>query len=519
MSARDLYDSLHPLEVHLLAALFSQSTALSDSTLAELTPLDPSQISMALGWLQAKAFIQTDSETTTYLVGLTDVGRGYLSNGSPAEWILQSCGEATQNRNSLTVKDLQAKDQFQPTELSRAIGLLKKEGAIQMVAGGAIETTGTPSPTTKTLKGLLQQLESSTEELPSFSADNQSLLKQYSVKRGNAKEPFRIEERVERAYTLTSEGQVVAKLCRPGATEEISQLTPDMLKDGTWRNKPFRKYTINLPPPRVAPGRRHPYREFLDLVKRRLVSMGFQEMRGPLVETEFWNMDALYMPQFHPARAIHDVYFVKNPRHADKIPEPFLSRVAEAHEHGGSTGSTGWGYQYDRERASRLVLRSQGTAVSARTLAANPLVPGKYFSIARCFRYDQVDATHATDFFQVEGIVLGEDINFRTLLGLLTLFAKEMAQAKESKFLPAYFPFTEPSVELHVRHPKLGWMELGGAGLFRPEVTHPLGVTVPVIAWGLGLDRMAMMALGLHDIRDLFSVDLEKVRTMRGRFS
>ena len=101
-----------------------------------------------------------------------------------------------------------------------------------MVAGGAINTTGTPSPNTETLKGLLRQLKSSTEELPSFSADNQSLLKQYSVKRGNAKEPFRIEERVERAYTLTSEGQHVAKLCRPGATEEISQLTPDMLKDG-----------------------------------------------------------------------------------------------------------------------------------------------------------------------------------------------------------------------------------------------------------------------------------------------
>jgi phenylalanyl-tRNA synthetase alpha chain len=519
MSVQDLYDSLHPLEVHLLAALFSQSTALSDAKLAELTPLEPSQISMALGWLQAKACIQTDSETITHLVGLTDVGRGYLTSGSPAEWILLTCGEATQTGPSLTVKDLQAKELFQPTELSRAIGLLKKEGAIQMVAGGAIETTGTPSPTTEKLKNLLGKLEAVTEDLSSFSTDDQALLKQFSVKRGNANEPFRIEERIERAYTLTSEGQAVAKLCRPGATEEISQLTPEMLKDGTWRNKPFRKYTINLRPPRVASGRRHPYREFLDLVKRRLVSMGFQEMRGPLVETEFWDMDALYMPQFHPARAIHDVYFVKNPQNADKIAEPFLSRVAEAHEKGGTSGSTGWGYQYDRERARRLVLRSQGTAVSARTLAANPLVPGKYFSIARCFRYDQVDATHATDFFQVEGIVLGEDINFRTLLGLLTLFAKEMAQAKESKFLPAYFPFTEPSVELHVRHPRLGWMELGGAGLFRPEVTHPLGVTVPVIAWGLGLDRMAMMALGLQDIRDLFSVDLEKVRSMRGRFS
>ena len=156
--------------------------------------------------------------------------------------------------------------------------------------------------------------------------------------------------------------------------------------------------------------------------------------------------------------------------------------------------------------------------MSARRLAADPSVPGKYFSIARCFRYDQVDATHATDFFQVEGIVLGSDINFRTLLGLLNLFAREVAQAKEVKFLPAYFPFTEPSVEMHVRHPKLGWMELGGAGLFRPEVTTPLGVSVPVIAWGLGLDRMAMVALGIHDIRDLFSADLEFIRTMRGSF-
>ena len=126
-----------------------------------------------------------------------------------------------------------------------------------------------------------------------------------------------------------------------------------------------------------------------------------------------------------------------------------------------------------------------------------------------------MDATHACDFFQIEGIVVGKEINFRVLLGLLKLFALEVAKSEEVKFVPAYFPFTEPSVEVHIKHPKLGWFELGGAGIFRPEVTNPLGVDVPVIAWGLGLDRMAMVALNIHDIRDLFSTDLDFVREKR----
>ncbi len=519
-STAAVYDSLHPLEINLLAAFGrSADRPVSDASLQEFSRLEPSQISMALGWLQAKALVHVHAETSTAWVGLTEVGQGYLATGSPPEWIVKTCGQGAREGHLFTVKALQEMDMFPPAELSRALGLLKQEGAIRFTSGGRVETTGTPSPTIGQFTALLRELHESRKELLSFSHDQQTLLRHYSVKRGSAQKPFRIEERVQREYILTEHGKTAAQRCRAGAAEDVSQLTPDMLKDGSWRSRRFRKYTISLKPPRVAPGRRHPYRAFLDLVKHKLVGMGFQEMRGPLVETEFWNMDALYMPQFHPARAIHDVYFVKTPTHAERIAEPFLSQVAATHEHGGPTGSRGWGYRYDRDRARRLILRSQGTAVSARTLAAKPLVPGKYFSMARCFRYDQVDATHATDFFQVEGIVLGDDIHFRTLLGLLTLFAGEMAHARERAFLPAYFPFTEPSVELHVRHPQLGWMELGGAGLFRPEVTQPLGVTAPVIAWGLGLDRMAMVALGIHDIRDLFSVDLEKIRTLRRRFA
>jgi phenylalanyl-tRNA synthetase alpha chain len=350
-----------------------------------------------------------------------------------------------------------------------------------------------------------------------LSAAQQDLVKANIHKRFRAKGIFWLEKEVTRTFALTANGKTVAAEAdkRGLSGEELSQLTPKMLEDGSWRGKAFRRYNIDLAPPRQVAAKKHPYREFLDYVKYKLISMGFEEMQGPLVETEFWNMDALFMPQFHAARDIQDVYFIQEPTHAKALDRKYVDRVANTHETGGDVDSRGWRYAFDKERTKRLVLRSQGTALSARTLASNPKIPGKYFAMARCFRYDTVDATHGCDFMQTEGIVLGEDLNFKTLLGLLKLFATEVAKADEVVFAPAYFPFTEPSVEAHIKHPDLGWIEMGGAGIFRPEVTSPFGIDVPVLAWGLGLDRMAMMALGIKDIRDLFSRDLDLVRNQR----
>lgn len=519
MRTSSLIDSLHPLELKVLTSLGSRPSAASIEELTEASALEPSQLSMAVEWLLAKGLIQIESESVTQSVSLTKVGEVYLESKTPIERVLDAARDAGHTGNRLTLQDIQNKEGFEPGDISGAVGMLKKEGAILIVQGGCLEATGRPSPTADTIRTLLQELRAAPRNFYTFPESTRKVIQQHAVRRGNTREPFRIDERVIRTVALTADGrEAVQQLAQQGIEEEVSQLTPELLKEGAWRTKRFRQYTISLRAPRIAAGKRHPYREFLDSVKYKLVSMGFQEMRGNLVETEFWNMDALFMPQFHPARDIHDVYFVKQPTHARQIAGQYLARVAQVHETGDDAGSTGWGYRFDIERAKRLVLRSQGTAVSAHTMAATPDIPGKYFSIARCFRYDQVDATHATDFFQVEGIVLGSDINFRILLGLLNLFAREVAQAPEVKFVPAYFPFTEPSVELHVKHPQLGWMELGGAGLFRPEVTLPLGVEVPVIAWGLGLDRMAMIALGIHDIRELFTTDLDLIRTMRRKF-
>tara|TARA_B100000315_G_scaffold76524_2_gene69971 strand:- start:15229 stop:16806 length:1578 start_codon:yes stop_codon:yes gene_type:complete len=506
------FSSLHPLEVAILRDLHKQSPT-SEADLASHTGLDSAQVSMSIGWLQAKQYIMITSEVVTKIVSLTSTGIRFSKKGSLIKQIFTEATKAKEQGLPLTMKRLQEILSLQASDLSGPIGALKKEGSIQIGPGGVLEPTKSTSDLTSALHMLIENISHGSSSYDTRPNTERKIIDTFSQRRGRSQEPFRIDEHIMRSFALTERGQAVAaNVVTVGVKEGYAQLTPELLKDGSWRTHTPRPYNIALRPPRIAAGKKHPYRTFLDKVKTTLVSMGFEEMRGPIVENEFWNMDTLYMPQFHPARDIHDVYFVKSPAYSTAIPEPYISQVAQTHRDGWTTGSRGWGYPFDEQRTRRLVLRSQGTAVSSRTLASQPKIPGKYFSIARCFRYDQIDATHATDFFQTEGIVLGNTINFQTLLGLLLLFAKELAQTTKVKFAPAYFPFTEPSVELHVEHPKLGWMELGGAGLLRPEVTHPLGIKVPVIAWGLGLDRMAMIALGIHDIRDLFTANLDLIR-------
>ena len=508
-----LLESLHPLESKVLLC-FTRGENIPASDILRISGLDESRLDMAAGWLQSKGMMTSKDESVTSHVSLTETGREYLEQGTPEMRIISALREG----KKFTVKNIIESWGMEPSEVSSATGSLKSSGVIGIVQGGMLELN--PAADTAPydfLQSVIRETGGASVVLSRLPAEKQDVIQDNFHKRGKAKGIFRVTEKKNRTYSLTPSGGELLNLLkeRGGGVEEVSVLSPEMLKLGTWKDKKFRAFNISLSPPRISIGRKHPYREFLDFVKYKFIGMGFEEMRGPLVENEFWDMDALFMPQFHPARNIHDVYFVKEPASSKKIEEPFGMSVAAAHRDGGKTGSTGWRYAFDIERAKRLILRSQGTAVSARTLAAGPAIPGKYFSIARCFRYDAVDATHAPDFYQVEGIVLGKDINFKALLGLLKLFGQEISRAGEFQFRPAYFPFTEPSVELHVKHPELGWMELGGAGIFRPEVTTPLGVNVPVIAWGLGLDRMAMVALGIQDIRELFSTDLDFIRTKK----
>lgn len=325
-----------------------------------------------------------------------------------------------------------------------------------------------------------------------------------------------IEEKTNKIVEITDDGWTEIERGIQ-VTAEVTQLTPELIITGKWRKAKLQRYNIEAPVAETWPGKRHPYLRFLDEVKEKLVTLGFKEMVGPTVEMSFFNFDALYMPQDHPAREIFGIYFIKSPKYGRlEAYKSNVLNVKHTHENGWETGSTGWKYKYSIREAARLILRGHGTCQSVRTLLSKDLeIPGRYFSIVRCYRPEVVDKTHLTEFNQVEGIVVGEDLTLRDLLGVLEKFAIEIAGADEVKFKPDYFPFTEPSVELSAYKKGYGWIEFGGSGIFRPEVTLPLGVNVPVIAWGLGVDRLFMMKAGIDDIRYIFSQDLNWLRRMQ----
>ena len=284
--------------------------------------------------------------------------------------------------------------------------------------------------------------------------------------------------------------------------KEIKNLTPELLKTGYWKKVKFKPYNVEVPGKKIYPGKRQPYKKFLYEVKEKLINLGFKEMEPRIIIQEFWNCDALFMPQTHSARDIHDIFYVDI--QGKDIDKNLVKKVKNEHE-------KGWKYEWDYNRAKRNVLISQGTALSAMQLT-NLEIPGKYFAIVKNFRPDVVDPTHLLEFYQFEGIVVDPSLNFRHLLGILKRFAEEVAEVDEVKFYPDYYPFTEPSVQLSARHKKLGWVEFGGAGIFRKEVTRPFGIKEPVIAWGLGIDRLAMFKLGIEDIRELYSQNLKWLR-------
>lgn len=416
---------------------------------------------------------------------LTEKGRSALETGLPEEKLLRMIAAMGGEASVGDVRDALG------AEAGPAIGMAKRKGLVE-VAGGRIR--------------LLKPLE---EALRAVEPLRRGLL---DASEGRLPEEGALEElrrrglvRLERRRILHLEVAGDPRRLTDRVVVEVSRLTPEMLRTGEWRRYSFRAYNVAAEPPRVLPARRHFFQEFIEMLRDIMRELGFVEVHGPLVELELFNFDVLFQAQDHPAREIHDTLWVREPRTGSLEPyRDLVERVARVHREG-------WRYEWDARIAARLILRSQTTAVSARVLAGRPEPPVRVFTIGKVFRSDAVSPTRLPEFHQLDGIEGEPGYTFRDLLGRLEEIAGMMGF--KVRFKPAYFPFTEPSVEGYVRLPNGRWLELFGAGMFRPEVLEAVGVDYPVGAWGFGIERLAMAYYGITDIRQLYTRDIDEIRS------
>ena len=258
--------------------------------------------------------------------------------------------------------------------------------------------------------------------------------------------------------------------------------------------------------PELFVARTHPLKDTIDEIREIFVTLGFSEIFGNMTQSSFWNFDALFTPQDHPARELQDTFFLDNVS-AKKIgTAEQIRKVSASHK-------KNWRYQWDINEARKMVLRTHTTCVTIKHLAENKPDEARIFSLGRVFRNEKVSYKHLVEFNQIEGIVVGKDANLRNLMGIQREFYKRIGITK-IKFWPTFFPYTEPSLQTMVYNEKLGkWIELFGMGIFRPEVTKPLGITKPVLAWGGGIERIAMLKYGLTDVREFYNNDLGWLRS------
>ncbi|MCD4739785.1 phenylalanine--tRNA ligase subunit alpha [archaeon] len=481
-------ESLHEHEKLVLKAL--KKGELEQEQLSKAAGIPNDSVARACLWLQAKELVEIKEQKTEY-VQLNEEGLEYAEKGLPEQQALNAIAKGAK-----TVQDLKKALGDKKTGIALSWLMKRKlaeinRGTLELTQEGQ-KAIKTGLPEEKTLS--LLEKKTNIEKIPELKIIEQ---------RGKI---IKKTHEIKRTTKLTTKGK---ELLKEGIKTEktVNMLTSQMIKTGSWKKTKFRQYNIQAPSPPLKIGKKQPYLELLNKARRYLFSLGFKELRYPIIETEFYNFDALYQPQFHPARSTKDTYYIKKPEKGT-LPKDYAQKVKETHENGWTTGSKGWQYKWNPEKAKQMLLRTHTTSSSIRAMHEHNEIPAKYFTISRNFRRDVIDATHLPEFFQCEGIIIQENMNFRELLGMLSEFAKVFAGTKKIRFNPDFFPYTEPSVELVAEHPTLGEIELGGAGMFRPEVRLPAGVDAEVMAWGLGFDRLSMIKLGLEDIRELFSHDL-----------
>lgn len=498
---------LHEYEAKVLLASVSHTDY---DDIVKHSGLQEIQAKRGVQWLTNRNLINVEKKEYT-IYTLTEQGKAYAHKGTPDLRLLH----ALNKEKTVTREKILTQTDITLQELGATLGRLKKLNAItvEQTATGITITKGPGYQQAVDLeKNIAQALQQITT--PVHSPDPMLLenLRTLEQRRGT----LEVTTKTKNTITITAQGKAIAKTTTAGEAK-TGRLTKEMIVSGTYKNASFRAFGLNDPVPNINGGRKHFVTQAIEYIKSIWLELGFSEMDGDYIQSAFWDMDVLFVPQDHPARAMQDTFYMEQTTNLDKD-KKILAAIKDIHENGGKTGSLGWRAPYSIQEAQKLLLRTHCTALSAKTLQTidTSKLPAKYFAVGKVFRNEAVDWSHLAEFHQVEGIVIDRNANFSNLLAYLKEFFGKMGYP-DVRIRPAYFPYTEPSAEIEVFNPKRDkWVELGGCGIFRPEVVVPLlGEDIPVLAWGIGMERIIVEEFGFQDLRDLYRNDLEQLQNIK----
>ena len=480
-------------ETRIMAILRDSTIPLGVSSLSEETGWTDQAhvVGAAMGLTERGLASLSEEESVLVKLGVEGhkAARDGLLEMRMLEW-LQS--RDPQNRSMAAISE-----DFDKTEAGAGVGILRSMGV--RIVGGRLEAPDMQGALSEAERRTAFIMALSDSPIPANELDER-LTSHFAKRRGL----IELERSVSRSWSATEKGLSL------GAEElieidQINEITPDLLQGDAWRTKEFKPFDIHAPAPIPLGGRPHPLQSLIDRIRAVFLEMGFSEISGNFVQSAGWNMDALFIPQDHPARTMQDTFYLEDPAKME-IESSRLEQWEGTHERGMGTTSSGWGGNFDKDESRRGLLRTHTTVNTVRHIAENPSSPSRVFGVGRVFRQETIDRTHLPEFHQIEGIIHEESASLPMLITTLRTFYSKMGYS-DVRVRPAYFPYTEPSIEVEILW-RGKWLELGGAGIFRPEVTQPLGTDWPVCAWGMGLERLAMLILGLEDIRELYQPDL-----------
>ena len=460
---------LHEIEKKIIDSLQKKSDQTPEQ-LSESTELSIDQIRRGIEWLRLKEFAKVN-ESSKVTVSLGKNGIDSFKNGLPERKLMDLIKDGSKSFE-------QVRETLSGAGFNAAIANAKKNGWVKIEKTDSGSTISTKEKPVETPEEKLISLIAD-KSIPEEQIENKLALK-FLLQR-----PDYVIQNTEKSKTIS-------------LTEKALQIDTSLSDVGA--------IDVEADAALVYAARTHPLKDTIDEIREIFVKLGFSEIQGTLTQSSFWNFDALFTPQDHPARELQDTFYIENQKSEKHATPTQIKQVSKSH-------SQNWHYDWKLSESQKMVLRTHTTCVTIKYLAEQKPDEARVFSLGRVFRNEKVSYKHLVEFNQIEGIVIGNNTTLRDLMGIQKEFYKQLGLTK-IKFWPTFFPYTEPSLQTMVYNEKLGkWIELFGMGIFRPEVTKPLGIDKPVLAWGGGIERIAMLKYELDDVREFYNNNLSWLRS------